>query len=51
MNCTQPLLMARFGTTTPAYNSELNKSCPVTNLWELTQPEWEGKVCHRRPPK
>ena len=46
---TQPLLMSRFGTTILAYNSELNKSCPVTNLWELTQPEWEGKVVIEDP--
>jgi iron(III) transport system substrate-binding protein len=41
---TQPLLMSRFGTTILAYNSELNDACPVSNLWELTQPEWKGKV-------
>ncbi len=41
---TQPLLMSRFGTTLLAYNSELNDACPVSNLWELTQPEWKGKV-------
>jgi iron(III) transport system substrate-binding protein len=46
---TQPLLMARFGTTILAYNSELNKTCPVTNLWELTQPEWKGKVVVEDP--
>jgi iron(III) transport system substrate-binding protein len=32
-----------------AYNSELNDSCPVTNLWELTQPEWKGKVVIEDP--
>ena len=46
---TEPLLMSRFGTTILAYNSELNKSCPVSNLWELTQPEWEGKVVIEDP--
>jgi iron(III) transport system substrate-binding protein len=46
---TKPLLMSRFGTTILAYNSELNKSCPVSNLWELTQPEWEGKVVIEDP--
>lgn len=40
---TQPLLMSRFGTSVFAYNSELNKTCPITNLWELTNPEWKGK--------
>jgi iron(III) transport system substrate-binding protein len=46
---TQPLLISRFGTTMLAYNSELNDSCPVTNLWELTQPEWKGKVVIEDP--
>ena len=40
---TQPLLMSRFGTSIFAYNSELNDTCPITNLWELTNPEWKGK--------
>lgn len=40
---TQPLLMSRFGTSIFAYNSELNDKCPITNIWELTQPEWKGK--------
>ena len=38
-----PLLFTRFGTSIFAYNSELNTECPVTNIWELTQPEWKGK--------
>jgi iron(III) transport system substrate-binding protein len=46
---TQPLLVSRFGTTILAYNSELNETCPVTNLWELTQPEWKGKVIIEDP--
>lgn len=40
---TQPLLMSRFGTSVFAYNSELNDTCPITNIWELTQPEWKGR--------
>jgi len=40
---TQPLLMGRLGTSIIAYNSELNDKCPITNIWELTQPEWKGK--------
>jgi iron(III) transport system substrate-binding protein len=27
----------------------LNESCPVTNLWELTQPEWKGKFVIEDP--
>lgn len=40
---TQPLLMSRFGTSIFAYNDELNDTCPITNIWELTQPEWKGR--------
>lgn len=40
---TQPLLMTRFGTSIFAYNSELNDSCPISNIWELTEPAWKGK--------
>lgn len=40
-----PLLTARFGVRVLAYNKEVNPNgCPVKNLWELTQPEWKGKV-------
>lgn len=27
-----------------AYNTEVYDSCPVTNIWELTEPEWSRKV-------
>jgi iron(III) transport system substrate-binding protein len=40
---TNPLLMSRFGTSIFAYNTELNEKCPISNLWELTNPEWKGK--------
>jgi iron(III) transport system substrate-binding protein len=46
---TQPLLMSRFGTSIFAYNKELNKSCPIKNVWELTQPEWKGKFVIEDP--
>jgi iron(III) transport system substrate-binding protein len=39
-----PLLVSRMGVRVLAYNSELNKSCPVKNWWELTEPQWKGKV-------
>ena len=44
-----PLLMSRLGTTILAYNKELNDKCPVTNIWELTQPEWKGKFVIEDP--
>ncbi len=40
---TYPLLMSRFGTSIFAYNSELNDECPISNIWELTEPEWNAK--------
>jgi len=40
---THPLLMSRLGTTVFAYNSELEDSCPISNIWELNNPEWKGK--------
>jgi len=27
-----------------AYNTEVYESCPVTNIWQLTLPEWRAKV-------
>jgi len=26
------------------YNTEVYDKCPVTNIWELTEPKWKGKV-------
>jgi len=46
---TQPLLMSRLGTTMLAYNSELNKTSPVTNIWQLTEPQWRRKVVVEDP--
>ena len=40
---TEPLLMSRFGTSVFAYNSELEDTCPISNLWELTNPEWKNR--------
>lgn len=31
------------------YNTELNKSCPISNWWELTNPEWKGKIYLKDP--
>ncbi|WP_168734623.1 ABC transporter substrate-binding protein [Ollibium composti] len=32
-----------------AYNTEVYKSCPVKNIWELTEPKWKGKVAFQDP--
>ena len=32
-----------------AYNTEHHSTCPVTNIWQLTTPEWRGKVAMQDP--
>jgi len=32
-----------------AYNTALHESCPITNIWEMTDPEWKGKVVLEDP--
>ena len=31
------------------YNTEVYGECPITNWWELTEPEWEGKIYMNSP--
>lgn len=31
------------------YNTEIYESCPVSNIWQLTEPEWKGKVAMQDP--
>ena len=31
------------------YNSELNKTCPINNWWQLTDAEWKGKIFIKDP--
>ncbi len=40
----EPLLVQRLGTKVLIYNSEVYKQSPVTNWWDLTKPQWKGKV-------
>jgi len=32
-----------------AYNTEVYDKCPVTNIWQLTEPDWKGKVAMQDP--
>lgn len=32
-----------------AYNTEHHTTCPITNLWQLTKPEWRGRVAMQDP--
>jgi iron(III) transport system substrate-binding protein len=40
----EPVLVQRLGTRVIIYNSEIYKTPPVTNWWDLTRPRWKGKV-------
>nr|WP_245944969.1 ABC transporter substrate-binding protein [Pelagibacterium lacus] len=31
------------------YNTEVYESCPVSNIWELTEPEWNRKLAMQDP--
>ena len=39
-----PLLYHRLSTKVLLYNQQTYPTAPVTNLWALTQPQWQGKV-------
>ncbi|MBL8652692.1 MAG: ABC transporter substrate-binding protein, partial [Alphaproteobacteria bacterium] len=40
-----PLLANRLSTKVVMYNEEANPNgAPIANLWDLTKPEWKGKV-------
>lgn len=32
-----------------AYNTAIYDACPVTSIWQLTEPEWKGKVSMQDP--
>ena len=32
-----------------AYNTDHHTTCPVTNLWQLTEPKWRGRVAMQDP--
>ncbi|MDI6772489.1 MAG: ABC transporter substrate-binding protein [bacterium] len=40
----EPLLVQRLGTRVIIYNSEVYKTPPITSWWDLTKPQWKGKV-------
>jgi len=45
----EPILCHRFGSTVWAYSSIAYDEAPVSNIWELTLPEWKNKVVVRDP--
>jgi iron(III) transport system substrate-binding protein len=32
-----------------AYNTQAHDKCPIENIWQLTEPEWKGKVALQDP--
>ncbi|MDX9914718.1 MAG: ABC transporter substrate-binding protein [Sphaerochaeta sp.] len=42
-------LTYRLGQRVFGYNFESSDSSPVTNIWQLTEPEWKGRVFFRDP--
>ncbi len=47
----EPLMYHRYGLTTFVYNTEVNKEPPIKNIWEITKPEWKGKIILPDPQK
>lgn len=31
------------------YNTEVYSEPPVTNIWQVTEPQWKGKICMQNP--
>ena len=47
----QPFLTHHMSLDALVYNTEVNRSCPVSSLWDLTRPEWKSKVLFPDPSK
>jgi len=47
----RPILINHFGMRVLVYNTESHKEVPVDSLWDLTRPEWKGRVLFPDPIK
>jgi iron(III) transport system substrate-binding protein len=47
----EPLLYHRYGLTVFGYNTEVYKTPPIKNIWDLTKPEWNGRIVLPDPQK
>ena len=45
----EPLLVHSLESKVVFYNFETHPTCPVDSLWDLTRPEWKGKVQMKDP--
>jgi iron(III) transport system substrate-binding protein len=47
----QPLAVHHYGCKGVLYNTALNDSPPIDSWWDLTRPEWKGKLVAKDPSK
>ncbi|MGB4007285.1 MAG: ABC transporter substrate-binding protein [Bacillota bacterium] len=40
----EPLVAQRYESRTIFYNSKVYPKCPINSWWDLTKPEWRGKI-------
>jgi iron(III) transport system substrate-binding protein len=45
----QPFAISRHSIDVWGYNSEVDDTCPITNWWQLTEPDFYGKVFMEDP--
>ncbi|RKX72527.1 MAG: hypothetical protein DRP70_04935 [Spirochaetes bacterium] len=46
---TAPLAIHHYGARGIAYNSEFYDEAPIDSWWDLTRPEWKGKIIMKDP--
>jgi iron(III) transport system substrate-binding protein len=44
-----PLLVHHYSNSTWSYNNEVYKTPPITNWWDMTKPEWKGRINIKDP--
>ncbi len=47
----QPLAVHHYGCKGVLYNTALNKEPPIDSWWDLTRPEWKGRIVAKDPAK
>ena len=47
----QPLMYHRYSVNVFAYNTEAFKEPPIKNIWDMTKPEWKGRLVFPDPQK
>jgi iron(III) transport system substrate-binding protein len=44
-----PLLVHHYSNSTWSYNNEVYKETPIKNWWDMTKPEWKGRINIKDP--